>query len=109
MRRLLIGLALLAFAGCNETTDPVETAEIELLASTFDPPTITVSRGTEVTWINTLAIEHTITPDNHTQWEKQDMTTNGQRFTVKLEVPGTWAYYCELHAGMQGTIIVTAD
>ena len=110
MRRLLMGVALLLLVGCNETpAEPVETTQVELRASSFQPQTVTVTQGTEVMWINTLAIAHTITPVQHTQWERQEMNNNGQTFVVRLDVPGTYPYECELHAGMEGTIIVTPE
>lgn len=108
MRRLVLGSALLLFAGCNETTAPVATARIEVRATEFAPQTITVDRQTEVTWVNTQPITHTITPDQHTQWAPQQLSTNGQMFTVRLDVPGEYHYFCEEHQE-SGTITVRAD
>ncbi len=108
MRRLMLGSAFLLLAGCNETTEPVATAQIEVRATEFAPQTISVEQGTEVTWVNTQPIAHTITPDQHTQWAPQQVSNNGQTFTVRMDVPGVYDYSCEEH-GERGTITVQPD
>lgn len=108
MRKLILGSTLLLLFACDTATEPDE-AEITLQTSSFAPSQISVTAGTEVTWVNGSAINHTITPEQHTQWERREMSNAGERFTVLLDTPGTYRFYCEQHqdVGMEGTIIVT--
>lgn len=74
----------------------------------FDPSSVTISPGTTVRWINDIARFHTITPDGHSEWSRQEMTDAGQVFTHTFNNTGTFDYFCEPHesVGMVGTIIV---
>ncbi len=75
----------------------------------FDPPILTVSAGTTVTWTNSGAVPHTVTADD----KKFDsgLLNPGQSFSQKFDTPGSYRYFCELHGGpgtgMFGTVVVT--
>jgi plastocyanin len=78
----------------------------------FQPDPITVKAGTKITFHNDDKILHTVTsgtrdkptPDvfNH------KLDGAGSSFTVTLDKPGTYPYFCAIHpgGGMTGTIIV---
>lgn len=86
----------------------------------FDPVGVAVAPGTTVRWIlNSHA--HSTTAyhpanDRHSlripmgakAWDSGIMTDPGQRFEVRLTVPGTYDYYCSPHEafGMAGRIVV---
>ena len=108
MRRLILGTALLLIAGCNETPTDTQDAVVNLLGQTFDPATVNLDAGAEVTWVNNNSIEHNITPRNHTYWEARTLTTTGERFSVKFDAPGTYEYECTIHPGMEGVVNVTS-
>ena len=85
--------------------------EVFLRNSAFDPITRTVPAGTTVTWSNVgLESTHTITPDGHTQFARQEVSAFGVVFSHRFDVPGTYNYHCEVHgfpgAGMFGRIVV---
>ena len=74
------------------------------LGSTFDPQTVTISRGGSVTW--TFAALHNVTFGGTTgapQNIPDQATGSAQR---QFNTAGTFNYQCTLHAGMQGTVIV---
>ncbi len=87
----------------------------------FDPATLTVAKGTTVTWRNASASVHTITfnpaqaankadatlPDGVQPFDSGDLNP-GQTFQHTFDTPGTYKYYCAPHemVGMVGTIVV---
>jgi plastocyanin len=111
MRRLLVASAFLLLVSCsdNSPTDSGDGSQVSLLTTSFSPQLLTVSAGTEVTWVNTTSTTHTITPDQHTQWQRREMSNSGETFTVRFDTPGSYEYYCEPHqsVGMTGRITVT--
>jgi plastocyanin len=88
----------------------------------FEPASLTVTRGTTVTWRNTGQVVHTVTddpakaanpvdaqlPSGAQPWDSGNLNP-GQTFSHTFDVPGTYKYFCQPHeaAGMLGTINVT--
>ena len=91
-------------------------------ALTFEPATMTIPRGTSVTWRNTSQVAHTVTDDPSkaaisadavlpagTQpWDSGSIDPTGT-YSHTFDVPGTYRYFCQPHeaAGMVGTLVVT--
>jgi hypothetical protein len=67
-----------------------------------------VARGTTIRWINEDNMFHTVTPQNHSAWDRTETNAPGVVLEVLLINPGTLPYFCEPHqgAGMTGTIVV---
>ena len=72
----------------------------------FGPATLTVPRGTKVTWINNDDVPHLIV-NVENRFRQSPVLESDQRFSVTLTKPGTYNYFCSLHPMMQGKIIVT--
>lgn len=74
----------------------------------FDPPDVTIAVGDTVTWESEANIFHTITPDGHSEWTRQEMNSAGDTFTHTFDNAGTFDYFCEPHQaqGMVGSITV---
>ena len=72
---------------------------------TFNPPTLTVPKGTTVTWLNADDIPHKVAGSDR-PWKSPVMDTD-ERFSFTFDDPGTFAYFCSLHPHMTGTIVVT--
>ena len=77
----------------------------------FDPVTVTITRGSTVTWRNDDSTIHTVTSgsaqggESGTLFDSMYMTS-GKTFSWKFENAGNFDYYCTLHPYMHGTIIV---
>ncbi len=69
----------------------------------YHPQHVTVKAGARVTFTNHDATAHTSTSDHH---GFDVVVEPGQSRTVTLSKPGTYAYYCEFHAFMRGTVTV---
>ncbi len=75
----------------------------------YEPPAITVAVGTEVTFTNEDTAPHTATSGESPKPDgvfDTDIIEKGESKSVKLDKAGTFAYYCELHPFMKGTVIV---
>jgi len=88
------------------------TAEVQALDNSFRPDDVEVAAGTEVTWTNKGRNEHDITPAAGDAFGvAKDGFAPGDDYRFRFTEPGTYRYYCTLHAtpdaGMIGTIVVT--
>ena len=118
---VLVLAALLAACGgdsggkakptATSTQDPAmrPEAQIVLSGSTFQPKEITVKAGTKVTWINQDSFAHTVTAgtrDNPSGLFDSKNLAGGGTFSYVFDQPGTYNYFCGIHSGMDGTVIV---
>ena len=80
----------------------------------FDPNPITVAPGTEVEWMNTDTVAHTVTSGQPTDNETgtvfdSGMIKPGNEFKFTLQNEGTYNYFCMVHPWMTGQVIVSAS
>ena len=100
----------------------VDAGTVQVKAFRFQPSPITVAVGDTVTWINQDAILHTVTSGT----PGEDLNDSGQNanppkpdglFDDELDgkeattaftfdEAGTYDYYCDIHKGMHGEIVV---
>ena len=79
-------------------------ASVALLDLAYEPRKITVKPGTEVTWTNTSLPPHTITMRDGSF--DSGLIKRGESFSRRFEAQGTFEYFCTLHPGMEGTVVV---
>ena len=112
MKRLVLGVILASLlAACSgESTDTTESAggeeqRIEIADLAFDPETVTVAAGTTVTWVSADPnLPHTSNSEDEV-WFSGTLN-EGDEFSFTFEEPGTFAYFCEVHPSMTGSIVV---
>src|SRR6476660_9749761 len=78
----------------------------------FVPDTLTVSKGTTVTWTNGDSTLHTVTsgsPESGNSGTEFDSSylAEGKTFQHQFSSSGTFDYYCTLHPYMKGKVVVT--
>jgi plastocyanin len=76
----------------------------------FPPSSITIPRGTTVSWVNMDFVQHTVTSGTEqapTGLFDSNPLSHMQSFSYTFNTPGTYTYYCDLHPNMIGTIRVT--
>jgi plastocyanin len=98
-----IGLVLV-LAGCSGDASaqaPVATSAISVRDNQFEPQTAEVAAGETVTWTWEGDSDHNVTGDGF----QSDVQREGT-FTQRFDEPGTYAYRCTLHGGMEGSVIV---
>jgi len=71
----------------------------------FSPPSLTVNRGTTVTWINNDDVPHLIV-NVEGRFKQSPVLDTGQTFSATLGKTGRYKYFCSLHPMMQGAIVV---
>ncbi len=82
---------------------------VEAYDDFFRPEAITVTVGTQVTWVNLGQKDHTVT---YGDLFDGDLKV-GDTFAFTFDKPGTYHYYCVTHSesdteGMVGTVTVVA-
>ena len=71
---------------------------------TFVPAEITVTAGTEVTWINHDDIPHVVASSSKL-FRSPVLDTDGS-YAKSFDEPGTYEYFCALHPHMTGRVTV---
>lgn len=88
----------------NGGTNSPAANEVLMRNNSFSPGSLTVTVGTKVTWTNKDGMSHTVT-SNTGLFDSGIITDNGV-FTFTFTTAGTFPYFCQLHAGMSGTVVV---
>lgn len=92
-------------ATTQPATAPRATAAVEIKGFAFNPATITIEKGTTVTWTQSDTAPHTVT-ENGNVFDSGRLT-QGQTFSYTFNVAGTFEYHCSIHPSMKGKVIVT--
>jgi plastocyanin len=77
---------------------------VAIEAFAFEPATVTVEAGQEVTWKNHDPAEHTVTQVGG-GFDSGTMAA-GATFRTTFDQPGEYRYICALHPGMKGRVVV---
>ena len=107
-RRAVLGATLAASLAASLVlaAAPVFAADtaVTIAGFAFGPSSVTVQVGDSVTWTNEDAAPHTATAGG----SSFDTGTigNGASASVTFATAGTYAYICEFHPTMTGTVVV---
>ncbi|MGH7549665.1 MAG: plastocyanin/azurin family copper-binding protein [Gemmatimonadota bacterium] len=87
---------------------PGNVLEIHLEGFSFEPAEPMIPVGTTVRWVNDSNLFHTVTPEGHSEWQRQTTTQQGVVFEHTFQNAGMFPYFCEPHRtdGMTGSITV---
>ena len=131
--RLLVVTAafstLLLSAACGSSSDSASTdaaapkadgVSVDTALLKFDPETVRVSKGQTVTWVGGDNITHVLVEGTYQvgsdglRTEQTDdkefnlrLAKKGQQVSHTYDKPGTFTYYCTIHHGMNGTVVVS--
>ena len=86
-------------------TVPAGSAEVRIVDDDehgFQPATITVDLGQQVTFVNRDDHDHTVTGSGF----DTGVIHPGEQATVTFDAPGSFAYACQIHPAMTGTVMV---
>jgi plastocyanin len=105
---LACGLAVAAIAGCaGRRPDTVTIHDLK-----FDPQTLTVAKGTTVTWVNKDQIPVQVQSDDFGakgapagQFSSEPLNPE-ESYTLRFDNTGEFTYADPFHPYMKGTIIV---
>ena len=105
---VLAGSALMmaSAASITRAAPPPAAAAVSIENFTFKAPSLTVKRGTTVTWTNADDIPHTVVAKDGSF--KSKVLDTGDRFSFTFAKAGQFGYFCSLHPHMTGVIVVKA-
>ena len=115
---LLLGLGV---AACGDTEpeqsapapEEVEGAVVTVETFAFAPDPLVVPAGTEITFRNEDAIDHTVTAGTREAPEPDrfdgELAGEGATFELTLDEPGTYDYFCRIHPGPGMTASITVE
>jgi len=84
----------------------VATDKVSIADFAFSPASITVKKGTTVTWTNNDSTAHTVTGDDNTAIDSGTLN-KGDTYTFTFNTAGTFAYHCAFHSSMTASVTVT--
>lgn len=113
-KALIFGLLalVLLISGCTSapTTTPQPTVPagvaVEIKGFAFNPLTVSISKGTTVTWTNSDSAPHTVTSVSGAF--DSGRLNQGSTFSYTFNQAGTFEYECTIHPSIvHGKVIVT--
>lgn len=92
-----VGLTSVASARPVERVEAVrQTVTIHIRDNSFDPPSLDITEGTTVRWVNDGRNNHNVTPSRG-RYFGSDNLKPGRSYVHTFPDAGTFAYYCTLH------------
>ncbi len=88
----------------SPTTSATSSNQVNISGLAFSPQTLTVAKGTTVTWTNNDSTTHTVTSDSGV-WDSGDLAP-GKTFSFTFNQTGTFPYHCKIHTFMTAKVIV---
>ena len=78
---------------------------LDIVDFAFDPTSVEIPAGTTVLWTNTGVAPHTVSAKDGSFGS--EMLAAGASFEHTFTTPGSYAYLCQVHPEMTGTVVVT--
>jgi amicyanin len=73
----------------------------------YNPETLTIKKGTTVTWTNQDSVKHDVAPDEESpNFEASELLAKGENYSYTFNQSGTYSYHCTPHPFMTAKIIV---
>ncbi len=104
---LLLGAGAGSWLGWHSVAAAPAAVDVVIDNFAFGPATLTVPRGSTVTWTNKDDDPHTVVSDGgDPKLFKSGALDTDDHFTFTFNDAGTFKYFCTIHPRMQGTVIV---
>lgn len=101
------GLMLAGIHSAGAASGPAasasKVAKVDIANFAFTPATLTIAKGTSVTFSNSSKVIHTATRGGAFD---TGVIKPGKSVSVRFKQKGTFAYHCEIHPLMHGKIVV---
>ncbi len=108
---LLVGCSSYSSQPASPSTPKTQTSstatpsnQVNIAGFAFSPQTLTVAKGTTVTWTNNDSTTHTVTSDSGV-WDSGNLAV-GKTFSYTFNQTGTFPYHCQIHTNMTAKIVV---
>lgn len=109
-------MVLLGAGACSKSDSKASTSSsgssssgnsVTIKGFKFQPDTIKVKAGTEITWTNQDSKDHTVSSDGGAQKFNSGHLAKGKTYKEKFSKAGTYQYKCDIHTYMTGTVQVS--
>lgn len=94
--------------GCHRERQELTSARVDIQQFCFTQTVVHVAPGEKVTWTNYDQTPHSVTDANFVWGDYNQIGTNSS-VTHTFDTPGVYPYFCYLHPGMVGAVVVDAD
>lgn len=93
----------------NDEGGQSDVNEVEIENFAFQPASISVKKGTTVTWTNKDSTQHSVIPDSGDSdaFQGSELLSQGATYSFTFNTPGTYTYHCGPHPQMTGSVTVT--
>ncbi len=92
--------------GLAATSTASSEVGVTIVSRAYQPAALTIEAGQTVTWTNRGFTPHTVTALGG-EFDSGRLNV-GESFKVTFSTPGSFAYKCEVHPSMRGTVTVLA-
>ena len=100
------GGAAHAGGGCRgEPATAAQGDHVYMDGACFHPTVLYAQPGETITWLNGESLAHTVTGAN-SAWGDYTELGIGDSVAQRFDAPGTYPYFCLLHPGMIGAVVV---
>lgn len=89
----------------DKQSAPAASVSISIDNFIYSPATLTVKKGTKVTWTNKDSAAHTVTAE--TEGPDSPLMKQNETYSYTFNNVGTFSYYCKPHPWMKASVIVT--
>jgi plastocyanin len=104
---VVFGLMLASIHSAGAATGPAATAskvtKVNIVNFAFKPATLTIPKGSQVTFSNSSKTIHTATRGGAFD---TGVIKPGRSVSIRFRQKGSFAYHCEIHPQMHGRIVV---
>ena len=107
-------------AASADTASKTDGPTVNTALLAFSPDPVQIKKGQTVTWVGGDNITHVLVEGTYEvgsdglRTEQTDdkafdlkLTKKGQQVSHTYDKPGTFTYYCTIHHGMNGTVVVS--
>ena len=92
----------------GQSSTQAQTASVQIKDFAYSPSTLTVKKGTKVTWTNQDSMQHDVTPDDESSnFAGSQLLSKGESYSYTFNTAGTYSYHCTPHTYMKATVVVT--
>jgi len=101
-----LSIALIDAGGLNPAPTGA-TIPVSIQNFTFEPATIQARAGDTIVFTNNDSVPHTVTQDPAGSGFASGTIDPGSTYTLTIDDPGTYAFFCGFHPSMTGTIMAS--
>jgi len=103
---IILGILSVFYISCKKSSPAVTQGpnEVWIQNMSYSPTSLTVAVNTTVKWTNKDGTDHTVSSDS--SLFDSGHIPGGSTYSRQFTSAGIYPYHCNIHAGMNGNIVV---